>query len=764
MFISKRFTKKALLMFKYKYFKNNNIFGQNTKLKKPSRLDMLIILLFSNYYNFFYNFNQTYFNFILFKQIIKKTLNRKIFDREIINKKKIILEILFEKKKILVTNKLKKKIPFNKNFKNKNFFLKNLLKQKNKKIKVNKKLKLKKLKLKKLINKVFNVVFIKNKLKNKLKIFALTRNIKKYDLILKLLLTSLYSFKEDFEELKDINNLKFLYNYDSFGNCKDNSLPNLYNIFYKNKKNFLFFKKYYFKKKYFFKFFFSKNIDNILFTRLHSKSWLIVNNSISTPYIWFCSLKNTSHWIKFIKRLNFRLNHYKFNLNNFNLPITLNSNILSTYLMEKINKDYDYKFKFDLLKNKRYDKKTGFIKYYKINTKINKKHYNTIYTSFFFINYINCDDFILEEQENLKKINAISQIKNFYKFHSLLKYIHLKLNKYWIIKNTKQLNKIYIKNKYYKKKLKLLNKSLILFTDMKLDNNKISNEYKYRYKILDNIDLNSYMKLKYLLLTEIKEKFFNITKQLNLSKSYFKDHNIFNYMYINKNTILHHFIKFFNYTKFLNKDVNDVKIIDEDYKAKTYFFNCWQGLLTGWKNARQFHWDLYNKAKTLKKRRYKNFLPPFLKKNKIVKDIIINHFTFKFNFSNIFWNIFTKLYLYFFNKTLIIKEIFQIPINYLFWIFLQKLKKDKLKIKKKIVLWLEKNVKIRKTFWMLVKKKIPKFFSKQIYKIENFKNIIQYDYITNYFCILKEKKTYTNINDYIFSNKLLKLHNFRYKA
>ena len=109
MFISKRFTKKALLIFKYKYFKNNNILGQNNKLKKPSMLDILIILLFSNYYNFFYNFNQTYFNSILFKQIIKKTFNRKIFDREIINKKKIILEILFEKKKILVTNKLKKK-------------------------------------------------------------------------------------------------------------------------------------------------------------------------------------------------------------------------------------------------------------------------------------------------------------------------------------------------------------------------------------------------------------------------------------------------------------------------------------------------------------------------------------------------------------------------------------------------------------------------------------------------------------------------------
>ena len=60
---------------------------------------MLIILLFSNYYNFFYNFNQTYFNFILFKQIIKKTFNRKIFDREIINKKKNNFRDIVWKKK-----------------------------------------------------------------------------------------------------------------------------------------------------------------------------------------------------------------------------------------------------------------------------------------------------------------------------------------------------------------------------------------------------------------------------------------------------------------------------------------------------------------------------------------------------------------------------------------------------------------------------------------------------------------------------------------
>lgn len=65
---------------------------------------------------------------------------------------------------------------------------------------------------------------------------------------------------------------------------------------------------------------------------------------------------------------------------------------------------------------------------------------------------------------------------------------------------------------------------------------------------------------------------------------------------------------------------------------------------------------------------------------------------------------------------------------------------------------------------MSIKKKTPKFFIKQTYKIKNLKNIIQYDYITNYFCILREKKNYITLNDYIFSNKLLKLHNFRYKA
>lgn len=207
-----------------------------------------------------------------------------------------------------------------------------------------------------------------------------------------------------------------------------------------------------------------------------------------------------------------------------------------------------------------------------------------------------------------------------------------------------------------------------------------------------------------------------------------------------------------------------MKLYIKKLKKKNYFFNSWQGLLITWKQAREYHWNLYNKHKKLKKRRYRNFLPSFLKKNKIIQEIIINYFSFKFNFSNIFWNVFTNLYLYFYKKNIKKKEIFQIPINIIFWIFLKLIKQSKIKIKKKINLWLKKNWKIKKTFWMSIKKKIPKYFLKQTYKIQGLKNIIQYDFITNYFCILKEKNNYIKINNFIFSNKLLKLHNLRYKA
>lgn len=65
---------------------------------------------------------------------------------------------------------------------------------------------------------------------------------------------------------------------------------------------------------------------------------------------------------------------------------------------------------------------------------------------------------------------------------------------------------------------------------------------------------------------------------------------------------------------------------------------------------------------------------------------------------------------------------------------------------------------------MQQKKKIPKFVKKKIYWNNKLKNNIHYDYITNYFVILKNSIVKAFTQDIIFKNKLLKLHDFRYKS
>jgi len=65
---------------------------------------------------------------------------------------------------------------------------------------------------------------------------------------------------------------------------------------------------------------------------------------------------------------------------------------------------------------------------------------------------------------------------------------------------------------------------------------------------------------------------------------------------------------------------------------------------------------------------------------------------------------------------------------------------------------------------MQQKKKIPKFFTKQIIENNGVTNGIQYDFITNYFIIVKKLRNEEHTNTFIFKNKFLKLHGFRYKA
>jgi len=273
-------------------------------------------------------------------------------------------------------------------------------------------------------------------------------------------------------------------------------------------------------------------------------------------------------------------------------------------------------------------------------------------------------------------------------------------------------------------------------------------------------------------------KFINFNKTMNVVDFCVGKNIIFNNIYINKHTVSHYFVKFFTYYKVIKKQRTKLLVSGENLKkekkksqnilkkssnGKVFLFNSWRGLLVTWKEARNIHWKQYGKG-TLKKNRYRNFLPQFLNDKKVKFKKIINFFLFKFNFSKIFWETFETVYMYFFEKKLKIKQIFQLPINLLFWIFINNTKKITNKIGIKIKFWLYKKINIKKNFWMQMKKKTPKFFSKQKLSIKNIKNIIQYDFITNYFFIVKKITSFFGLDTFIFKNKLLKMHNFRYKA
>jgi hypothetical protein len=65
---------------------------------------------------------------------------------------------------------------------------------------------------------------------------------------------------------------------------------------------------------------------------------------------------------------------------------------------------------------------------------------------------------------------------------------------------------------------------------------------------------------------------------------------------------------------------------------------------------------------------------------------------------------------------------------------------------------------------MQQKKKIPKVFKRKVFFIKGLKNTIQHDYITNYFIILKQHRQETHTNLFVFKNKYLKLHGFKYNS
>jgi len=62
------------------------------------------------------------------------------------------------------------------------------------------------------------------------------------------------------------------------------------------------------------------------------------------------------------------------------------------------------------------------------------------------------------------------------------------------------------------------------------------------------------------------------------------------------------------------------------------------------------------------------------------------------------------------------------------------------------------------------KKNLPKFIKKKLFRLYKSLSALHYDYITNCFIMLKNIQQPIHNNLYFINNKLLKLHDFKYKS
>ena len=337
------------------------------------------------------------------------------------------------------------------------------------------------------------------------------------------------------------------------------------------------------------------------------------------------------------------------------------------------------------------------------------------------------------------------------------------IQKISIVKNQKLRN---IKTRYFRKKKFIpvfKKKSFDEWSKLSLDtkNQQLDKQVYIERKLISRRFSNVYktiLYLKKLNLTKHKKTINRIHFTNLVIKKIKSPFLLFSNSFLTKYYYKRYIINFYNNTK--NYDSNKRR---RKQKKKIYAFNFWKKKLKVYKNARQVHWNIYTK-KTLKSRRYQNFLKPFLKKNTSIQDLIIKYLSVKFNFSATFWQTFTELYFKFFHKTIAVKHIYQFPISLVFWYYLKKNQSNKNKIKIKIKHWLSKSRWIRKKFWMNTRRNLPKFFFQQTFFDKTMLGAVQFDFKTSSLCILKNSNRIINRNSIIWDNKMLKLHSMRYKS
>jgi hypothetical protein len=288
----------------------------------------------------------------------------------------------------------------------------------------------------------------------------------------------------------------------------------------------------------------------------------------------------------------------------------------------------------------------------------------------------------------------------------------------------------------------------------------------------------------YLKLSLVKNtlKYSTISNRLSLVKRFFltkKTHKaaFINFFYkrlkkhIKLQKILKH--KFISFKNSLNQSHKYYWTTNVNFKKKKkhHFIDLYNRTLLTYRIARTIHWKLHNKIKTLRENRYRLFLKKQLKKqsqDKLnIKDDNLYYYllNLKFKLSWTQWHNFSKYLFPITKETINNYNLIQFPINLNFWVELRKFKFKQRRLLLKAKRWGYLQFKKNKYFWMLPKKNTPKYFKRlQIHK-KSFKNIGQYDKITNSFLILNISNNIEIKNlKYLDQNMLIKTYNFRYKA
>lgn len=352
---------------------------------------------------------------------------------------------------------------------------------------------------------------------------------------------------------------------------------------------------------------------------------------------------------------------------------------------------------------------------------------------------------VIKTSKNFKKLQSLDSFYSFTKFRrkSRNKKIKHKFKSLLLkIKGLSRLRLNRIKKYGIKTKRAVKHSKIIYFLLKKVK--RLNKIFEYRFKRV---------KILYIMIP-------NALSYNHLKKKHF---SIDDYMFLHRYTHEQYLTKFYSNVSLETNYFLKPNNVPNIKKVYTYFFNFRNKKLKTFGNARVVHWGFFLN-KTIKKRRYKNFLKYFLKNQDKFIYIMFDYFTFKFKLSYIFWLNFTTYLFYFYKKKLNCKEIYQFPVDLSFWKVLNSYQLKKGQISSQINRWIVKKEKIKKTFWMQQKKNFPKFLKKKTFWNNQIKSNIQYDFITNYFVILKNVNFVSNNQQIIVKNKLLKLNGYRYKA